>query len=357
MPSPTSPRLLYRRLSGADVDTFHALTVDPHVRRYLFDGEVMPRAWAVEAVQISEAAEPGGGLWLLEEKERRGQPIGFAGFWVFEEIGPEPQLLYALLEAHTGRGYAGEAAEALISFARTHGGLGTIVSAVDAPNLASLRVLERLGFVRVGELPGAFGRTVKLELPAGRAPLELRTGRLLLRPFRDADLEPFARLNADPRVMEHFPAPLGREESDALAARIRARHQADGYGLWAVEVPGVAPFIGFTGLARPSFEAAFTPCLEVGWRLAAEHWGCGYATEAARAAVAAAFVHLGAPEIVSFTSTGNLRSRQVMERLGMRRDEAGDFEHPRLPEGHPLRRHVLYRLERAVWASSRAPAR
>jgi ribosomal-protein-alanine N-acetyltransferase len=183
------------------------------------------------------------------------------------------------------------------------------------------------------------------------APNELRTARLRLRAWRASDREPFARMNADPRVMEHFPAPLAAAESDALLERIRAHFAARGFGLWAVEVPGGPDFIGFVGLSVPDFEAAFTPCVEVGWRLAAEHWGRGYATEAARAALAFGFGSLGLPEVVSFTVAANERSRRVMERLGMRRDPAEDFDHPSLPAGHPLCRHVLYRIARAAWTS------
>jgi RimJ/RimL family protein N-acetyltransferase len=146
--------------------------------------------------------------------------------------------------------------------------------------------------------------------------------------------------------MEHFPAPLTRAESDAFAARVRSEMSERGFGLWAVEAPGVAPFLGFTGLAVPRFEAHFTPCVEVGWRLAREHWGRGYAPEAARAALAFGFERLGLAEIVSFTASGNAKSRRVMEKIGMTHDPAGDFEHPSLPPGHPLRRHVLYRVAR-----------
>jgi RimJ/RimL family protein N-acetyltransferase len=153
-------------------------------------------------------------------------------------------------------------------------------------------------------------------------------------------------LNADPRVMEHFPAPLSSEESDALVARIEAHFDQRGFGLWAVEVPDVAPFVGFVGLSVPRFEAHFTPCVEIGWRLAAEHWGKGYATEGARAVLAFGFETLALAEIVSFTTTGNVPSRRVMEKIGMTHDPADDFDHPALPAGHPLRRHVLYRIAR-----------
>lgn len=180
---------------------------------------------------------------------------------------------------------------------------------------------------------------------------EIATERLLLRDWRDADRGPFAALNADPAVMEHFPARLDRVESDALFDRIKAGWRQDGLGLWVLERRGDGRFLGFTGLSRPSFDAHFTPAVEVGWRLAREGWGHGYATEAATAALAFGFDALALGEIVSFTVPANVRSRAVMERLGMTRDPADDFDHPRLPPGHPLRRHVLYRLARDAWAA------
>lgn len=162
-----------------------------------------------------------------------------------------------------------------------------------------------------------------------------------------ADREPFAALNADPRVMEYFPRLLSREESDTFAERVEAHIATHGWGLWAVEVPGVTPFAGYVGLARPRFDSHFTPCVEVGWRLAAEFWGNGYASEAAAAVLSFGFQVLMLPQIVSFTVPANRRSVRVMERIGMTRDPREDFEHPGLPQGHPLRPHVLYRKPRA----------
>lgn len=144
--------------------------------------------------------------------------------------------------------------------------------------------------------------------------------------------------------MEHFPAPLSRAQSDDLIEAIEAGFEVNGFGLWALELRESGEFIGFTGLAVPSFEAHFTPAVEVGWRLARSAWGRGYATEAARAALAFGFEQAGLDEIVSLTTVGNRRSRAVMERLGMTHDPAGDFDHPGIPVGHPQRRHVLYRL-------------
>jgi RimJ/RimL family protein N-acetyltransferase len=176
---------------------------------------------------------------------------------------------------------------------------------------------------------------------------ELRTSRLVLRHWREQDLAAYAELNADPVVMEFYPATLSRAQSDASARRIGEGLRTGAFGLWAVEVVGVAPFIGYVGLAEPGFSAPFTPCHEIGWRLGRQYWGSGYATEAAIAARDLAFETLGLGELVSFTFEGNHRSRRVMERIGMRRDEHDDFEHPGLPSGHPLRPHVLYRLPRS----------
>ena len=178
---------------------------------------------------------------------------------------------------------------------------------------------------------------------AKRAPI-LTTERLVLRPWRATDRAPFAAMCADPRVMEFLGPLLSRDESDAVADRIAAHFAEHGYGLWAVEVPGNAEFAGFVGLSQPRFSAHFTPCVEVGWRLAARHWGRGYATEGARAALAFGFEQLGLREIVSFTTAANRASRAVMERLGMTRDPRDDFAHPSVPERDPLRPHVLYRL-------------
>jgi RimJ/RimL family protein N-acetyltransferase len=182
----------------------------------------------------------------------------------------------------------------------------------------------------------------------------LETRRLRLREWREHDLAAFASLNADPRVMEFFPKPLDRAETDALASRIRDHFARHGFGLWAVEAPGMADFIGFVGLSIPSFQAHFMPCVEIGWRLAHEYWGHGYATEAARAALACGFRDLALDEIVAFTVPPNWRSRRVMERLGMKTSASEDFEHPALPDGHPLRSHVLYRLSKREWRPDEA---
>lgn len=185
---------------------------------------------------------------------------------------------------------------------------------------------------------------------------EVRTERLLLRAWRPADRGPFAALNADPVVMQHFPAPLSAAESDALVERIEASWAAGGPSLWAVEVPGEAPFIGVVGLLEATFEADFTPCVEVGWRLARAHWGRGYAPEAAIASLRHAFEVLGIDEVHSFTAVDNTNSRRVMEKIGLQRDPADDFDHPMLPPGHPLQRHVRYRIRAEQWSPESTPS-
>jgi RimJ/RimL family protein N-acetyltransferase len=147
--------------------------------------------------------------------------------------------------------------------------------------------------------------------------------------------------------MRFFPAVLSREESDELAERIASALDRRGWGLYAVELRDSGQFIGFVGLSVPGFQAHFTPCVEIGWRLAAEQWNRGLATEAARVVLAYAFETLGLTEVVAFTSEQNIPSRRVMEKIGMTHDLADDFDHPRLEEGHPLRRHVLYWIRRS----------
>jgi ribosomal-protein-alanine N-acetyltransferase len=183
---------------------------------------------------------------------------------------------------------------------------------------------------------------------------ELRTPRLLLRRWRLADRAPYASLNADPEVMRFFPSTLTRERSDAHVDRIEAHFALHGFGLWAVEVPGEVAFIGFVGLDVPAFDAHFTPAVEIGWRLAKAHWGEGYATEAARAVLDDAFTRLEIAAVVSMTAVPNEPSQRVMQRLGMHRDPADDFDHPNVPAGHWLRRHVLYRLTADEWRQYRS---
>ncbi len=173
--------------------------------------------------------------------------------------------------------------------------------------------------------------------------VSLRTERLLLRPWRDDDVAAFAELSADPAVMEFLLPFADRAAGEAWAARARRHWDEHGFGQWVVEIPGEASFAGVVGLARTAYEAHFTPAVEIAWRLARAYWGRGYASEAARAALDYGFGELGLAEIVAVTVPANQRSRRVMERLGMTRMPADDYDHPNVPEG-PLKRHVLYRL-------------
>jgi RimJ/RimL family protein N-acetyltransferase len=182
---------------------------------------------------------------------------------------------------------------------------------------------------------------------------EIRTERLLLRGWTDADRAAYAAINGDPAVMATIGPLQTREQTDETIDRMMAEWDANGLGLWCVDLDGEC--IGFTGLNVPWFEASFTPCVEVGWRLASSHWGNGYAPEAGRAALEYGFGEHGLAEIVSFTAAVNRKSRRVMEKLGMTRDPDGDFEHPGVPEGNRLRPHVLYRISREAHAGLPLP--
>ncbi len=186
----------------------------------------------------------------------------------------------------------------------------------------------------------------------------LETERLRLRRWKPDDRASFAAMNADAEVMEFFHAPLTSAESDAFVDRIEQHFEDSGFGLWAVETqePSAGRFAGFVGLWTATFDAPFTPAVEVGWRLDSWAWGRGYATEAAERVLADGFERLDLPEIVSFTAAINLGSRRVMEKLGMTTDAGEDFDHPRVPAGSPLVHHVLYRLTRANWKKSIQPS-
>jgi RimJ/RimL family protein N-acetyltransferase len=179
--------------------------------------------------------------------------------------------------------------------------------------------------------------------------MELETERLRLRFWRDEDAEPFAALNADPVVMEHFPAPLTRAESDEMVERIVGRFAEHGWGLWAAERKDTGEFTGFIGLNIPGFTAPFLPGVEIGWRLAKEHWGLGFAPEGATEVLRHAFDDLAWAEVLSWTTVDNRRSRRVMEKIGLVHHPDEDFDHPNLPPGGPHTRHVLYRITRAQW--------
>lgn len=182
--------------------------------------------------------------------------------------------------------------------------------------------------------------------------LELNSARLLMRQWRDEDLPAFAQMCADPQVMRYFPQALTRLESAKMIGRVRGHFAEYGYGLWALERKDTGQFIGFTGLNVVGFDAGFTPAVEICWRLAREHWGLGYASEAAWTVLAAGFEHIDLDEIVSFTSLSNLPSQKVMQAIGMQHTAVDDFDHPKLAHDHPLRPHVLYRINREQWLAT-----
>lgn len=187
--------------------------------------------------------------------------------------------------------------------------------------------------------------------PAHTVTPEVRTRRLLMRGWRESDRAAYAELNADPEVMRHFPSTLTAQQSTEMIDRMIANWSECGFGLWAVERTDTGELIGFVGLAAPAWEAPFTPCVEVGWRLGRQHWGRGFAPEAATAALEWGFTNVDLPndEIVSFTTELNVKSQRVMEKIGMIHDPAADFDHPLLP-GWYERRHVLYRIDRRRFA-------
>ncbi|WP_455212526.1 GNAT family N-acetyltransferase [Kaarinaea lacus] len=178
--------------------------------------------------------------------------------------------------------------------------------------------------------------------------IEIETQRLKLRQWRKQDWPAFAELNADPTVMQYYPRTLSTEESNAMAQRMSTLIRKQGWGFWAVEKCDEMRFIGFVGLNKPAYKLPVTPCVEIGWRLAKEYWGCGYATEAAQACLPVAFNALKLSEVYSFTSLANIKSQAVMQRIGMANTHA-NFEHPMIPEKHPLREHVLYKIDKSSW--------
>ena len=188
------------------------------------------------------------------------------------------------------------------------------------------------------------------------APTLLGSPRIQLRPWKDADREPFAAMTADPEVMRHFPAVLTRQESDAWVDRMTQKIDARGWGFWAIDylagAPSAPEFAGFTGLNIPDPELPFGPCVEVGWRLAPQFWGMGLATDAARLALRAGFESLDLDEIVAVTTLRNTRSRAVMQRLGMQESTADEFDHPAFPPDSPERRCCVYRLPRSRWSAN-----
>jgi RimJ/RimL family protein N-acetyltransferase len=192
---------------------------------------------------------------------------------------------------------------------------------------------------------------------SGDCPTILRTRRLILRQWKESDLLPFARMNADQRVMEFMLGKMTKEETRQSIEGIKKHFDAHGFGRWAVEIADSGKFIGFVGISIPPYTLPFSPCVEVAWRICPEEWGRGYAPEAAKEALRDGFERVGLEEIVSFTTLTNLKSRRVMEKLGMQYCPDQNFDHPMVPEGHSLRRHVLYRMERPTGALSRSNRR
>jgi RimJ/RimL family protein N-acetyltransferase len=309
---------------------------------------------------VASYAKFGFGLYLVELAET-GAPIGICGLLKRDSL-EDVDIGFAFLEKFWGKGFAHESAAAVMEYGRSVLGIERIVAITSPDNEGSIRVLSKLGlrFEKMIRMPGSdddtrlfrAARLTARNISSETKMQALKTKRLILRDWKAADREPFAQINADPRVMEYLGEPLSREQSDGVVDRIEAHFRTRGLGLCAAELAETGEFIGFIGLAVPTFEAAFTPCVEIGWRLAAEYWGQGLAIEGAREMARFAFEELKLLELVSMTAVENERSRRVMEKLGMTRDPAEDFDHPKLPAGYPLRRHVLYRLSGEKWRNS-----
>lgn len=181
--------------------------------------------------------------------------------------------------------------------------------------------------------------------------MQLETERLILRKWKEADLEPFCKITSDPEVRRYYPGVLTADETKALVTKVEAHFNKESFGLFALELKSTGEFIGYTGLMKPTIQAHFMPCVEIGWQLSKKHWGNGYAPEAAAKALEDGFVRIGLDEIVSFTTVSNDKSIRVMQKLQMTRNPKDDYSHPALPEGHPLKPHVLFRLSKAIWTS------
>ncbi|MBX9770450.1 MAG: GNAT family N-acetyltransferase [Candidatus Obscuribacterales bacterium] len=179
--------------------------------------------------------------------------------------------------------------------------------------------------------------------------MQLETERLFLRHWQESDVEPFCAITSDPEVRRYYPNVLSASETKTLVVRIKAHFEKENFGLWSVELKSTGEFIGYTGLQKPTIEAHFMPCVEIGWTIAKKHWGNGYAPEAAAKALEDGFTRIGLDEIVSFTTVSNDKSIRVMEKLGMTRNPKDDYSHPLLPQGHPLKPHVLFRLSKSEW--------
>ncbi len=198
--------------------------------------------------------------------------------------------------------------------------------------------------------------TPTLVLRTYPSPIELRTPRVLLRQWKDSDIDAWAAMNADPRVRQYFPGVLTRADAQGEAERIRTAIAQRGWGLWALEVPGIHAFAGFVGLSLPGYEAPWMPAVEIGWRLTPSAWHQGYATEGAAAALHFAFTQLELPQVVALSVPNNVPSHHVMDRIGMVRDVTADFDHPRVPSDSPLRRHILHRITPEQWRKHAAKA-
>jgi RimJ/RimL family protein N-acetyltransferase len=347
--------VVLRRFTPADLAAFQAYRHDPGLGEWQGWQPLDDRDAARFLDEMASAPlfVPGQWVQLAIGHGASQALIGDIGVFLAHDA-QQAEVGITLARPFHGQGLAAQALRLALRWLFAHTSVARAVAITDVRNHASIRLLERAGLQRdkteaaifKGEPCEEHHYTIARDALA-RHP-ELDTPRLRLRPWRDSDRAPFAALNADPEVMAHFPALQTREASDASIEAWQAQFVSHGFGNWAVERRDTGEFIGFTGLSVPRRVLPFSPCVEIGWRLARAHWGQGFASEAARAALAFGFERRRLSEIVSFTALTNTRSRAVMQRIGME-DAGADFDHPGVPEGHVLRRHCLYRLPIARW--------
>jgi ribosomal-protein-alanine N-acetyltransferase len=326
-----------------DMKHWHSLHSDPEVMQYLGGSRTRDISQAWLETDIAHYGKHGFCLGSVFEKSS-GNFVGRAGlvYLNYDDSQPEIEIGYELSDSYWGRGYGSELVAALICWGFKHLDVAKLVAVTRPENQKSQHIMKKAG-MRYEKLTQLHGEDYLFYVVHRNPVIKVETSRLILREWQEQDLKEFAGINEDPKVLEFLPAPLSIKETAAWIDRIKKHFIDHGFGLWAVEIKETDEFIGYVGLNVPSFDAHFTPCVEIGWRLASKHWAKGYATESAKKVLEFGFTELGLKEIVSFTVPANMRSIRVMEKIGMSRDLADDFYHPKLPSDHALALHVLYR--------------
>jgi ribosomal-protein-alanine N-acetyltransferase len=326
-----------------DIKHWHSLHSDPDVMQYLGG----PRTWDISQAwletDIAHYRKQGFCLGSVFEKGS-GNFVGRAGlvYLNYDDSQLDVEIGYELSKRCWDRGYGSELVTALIYWGFNHLGVNKLVAVTRPENQKSQYIMKKAG-MRYEKLTQFRGEDYLFYVIHRNPMIKIETSRLILRKWQEQDLKAFSDINQDPKVLEFLLASRSIQETAEWIDQIKKHFIDHGFGLWAVVLKDTGELIGYAGLNIPSFEAHFTPCVEIGWRLASRHWAKGYATEAARKVLEVGFAELGLKEIVSFTVPANMRSIRVMEKIGMSRDLSGDFYHPKLPRDHALALHVLYR--------------